>query len=67
MICSARGCNKKGMQAIASGKLKRRKEGVKDNEPSRKLAKYCMGCLAIKKDATNKNHKIKRIKIKEEK
>ena len=55
------------MQAIASGKSKRSKEGVLDNEPSRKLEKYCMGCLAIKKDAKNKNRKIKRIKIKEEK
>ena len=34
VIYSARGCNKKGMQAIASGKLKRIKEGVEGTEPS---------------------------------
>ena len=36
VICSARGCNKKGMQAIASGKLKRIKEGIDVTEPSPK-------------------------------
>ena len=55
------------MQSVASVKSKRGKEWVEDNEPSQKKAKYCMGCLAINKDTTNKNRKIKRIKIKEEK
>ena len=67
VVCSAQCCNKKGMQAIASGILKRIKEGVAGTEPSTKKAKYCLGCLAIKKYAKNRNRNIKRIKIKEEK
>ena len=67
VVCSARGCSNKGVQAIFSRKLKRIKEGVEGTEPSPKKAKYCMGCLAIKKDTNNQNRNIKRIKIKEEK
>ena len=67
VVCSAQCCNKKGMQAIASGILKRIKEGVAGTEPSTKKAKYCLGCLAIKKDTKNRNININRIKIKEEK
>lgn len=67
MIWSGQGCNKKDAQAIASGKSKRSKEGVEENEPFRKFEKYCMGCLTIKNDAKTKKFKMKRIKIKEEK
>ena len=66
-MCSARDCSNTGVQSIASGKSKRIKEGVYSTEPSPKQAKYCLGCLAIKKDAKNRNRNIKRIKIKVQK
>ena len=64
---SARGCSNKDVQAIVSGKSKRIKEGVEGTEPSPNTAKYCLGCLAIKNDAKNRNRNIKVIKIREEK
>ena len=67
VICSSRGCSKKGLWPIASGKMKRIEEGVEGTQPAPKKAKYCLGCLAVEKDAKNWNRTIKRTQIKEEK